>query len=128
MTWLRHLSLSQWQQLFSASITELRQLLEFCRDQKGGSVAQLLINGKASITADTDLVDLPRSEAALSPTEDDELYSLGIWVNGDLMGKVASRDQADVQAIVSSGLDYSVVFSVNSGVGTLEMELMDPEG
>ncbi len=126
-TWLRQLSLTQWQQLFSASFAELRLLLEFCRDQKGGPAVELLTSGKTFIEAETELTKLSQDAASLRPIEDIELSSFGIWVNNELVGKIASRDQSDIQAILSSGLEYAATFSVESSIGTLQIELTSPE-
>jgi Helicase conserved C-terminal domain len=127
LTWLRSLNLTQWQQFFSASITELRLLLEFCRDQKGGPAAELLISGTTSISTETHLEELSPSPASIQFINAIELSAFGIWVNDELVGKIAARDQSDIQAIISSGLEYSVAFSVHSGVGTLQFDLVNPE-
>jgi hypothetical protein len=127
LTWLRGFNLTQWQQLFSASIAELRVLLEFCRDQKGGPAAELLINGTTSIRTETDLDELPSCPASIRPIETVGLSTFGIWVNDVLTGKIPARDQSDIQAIILSGLEYSTAFSVLDGVGTLQLDLANPE-
>lgn len=126
LDWLRSLGLPDWQNLFSASGTEIKLLLEFCRDKKGGPAADWLLNETTSLKVDTELTELPSSEVSLSTQDDLELSSVGVWLGPDLVGKVTCRDQNDVQMILSSGLDYSALLSVTSGIGTLRIDLVNP--
>lgn len=127
MSWLRDLSLTEWQERFSASATELRLLLEFCRDQKGGAAAALITKEKALIKVQTELSEFPLSVASLAPIDKSEWSHFGVWVEGVLVGKIGSKDHAEIQAIESSGLAYSAMFSVSSGNGVLQLKQTPPE-
>ncbi len=128
MSWLRSLSLTEWQERFSATAMELRLLLEFCRDQKNGAAAELITNEKAFIKAETSLFELPLSTAKIEQIDESAEFShFGIWVDENLVGKIGTKDHAEMQEIKSLGLAYSATFSVSSGDGFLRLELANPE-
>src|ERR1043166_3020832 len=104
-SWLRSLTMSDWRILFSATTTELTLLLDFCRNRTGGAAVEFLSVGNASIDVETELDNLPAQAAVLRAVDESQLSPLGVWVGGDLIGTIVSRDQSDVQAIMSSGLD-----------------------
>lgn len=126
-TWLQSLNLTQWQQKFSASQTELRLLLDFCRSRKGGAVAELINNGSTSITVDTEISDFESSHVTISPLENTDIATLGIWTGDSLVGRILTKDQYDLQTIFSLGLDYNIDFSVKSGSGSLQINLLTPD-
>jgi len=125
-SWLRSLTMSQWRNLFSATVAELTLLLDFCRNRTGGAAVEFLNVGIASIDVETELDNLPARAAVLRPVDDSELSPIGVWVSGDVVGTISSRDQADVQAIMSSGLDYSTSVSVELNVGSIKISLENP--
>jgi hypothetical protein len=122
-SWLRTLEINDWRRLFSATITELRLLLDFCRKRKGGPAVEFLNSGSTSIEVESQIETLTAGPATLHVLDESELSPIGIWVAGQLVGKIGSRDQADLQAIISSGLDYSTVYSAESGSGVLRINL-----
>lgn len=121
--WLKILSAKDWQRLFSASSAEVGLLLNFCRNQQSGAAVELMRNGITTITVDTDFPEFSLSPATISSVEDGELTTLGVWVQGQPVGRVQSKDQADINAIQSSGLDTAISFSATSGVGSLQISL-----
>jgi len=62
-----------------------------------------------SIVVETQLDSLTRQAAALRPIDESQLSLIGLWAAGDFVDPVPRRDQADVQAIMSSGLGYSTL-------------------
>lgn len=126
-SWIRAMNLADWQQTFNASVADLRNLLEFSRNQRGGVAVDLLTQETAKIEVLSNISDFPPSDASLKRIEDLELSPIGIWVDKELVGRVLSRDQADIQSLLNTGLTFSVKFSASSGKGLLELQLVDPE-
>jgi hypothetical protein len=122
--WLKILSAKDWQRLFSASSAEVGLLLNFCRNQQGGAAVELMRNGITTITVDTDFPDFPVSPATIESLEDGELTTLGVWVQGQPVGRIQSKDQADISTIQSSGLDTAISFSASAGRGKLQIGLI----
>jgi hypothetical protein len=92
-----------------------------------GGVAVDLINDEvATIQVSSDLDDYPESDATLAAIDATQLSPLGIWVNGELVGSILSRDQADVQYIIDSGLITRQRFSVSSNEARLQFQLVNP--
>jgi len=125
--WIRSMNVAQWRDVFEASITELRNLLEFSRDQVKGVAVDLIENESARIDVESTTDNLPESSAKLAALDESTLSPIGIWVNDQLVGQVFSRDQVDVQSILNSGLIISTKFSASSGKGILELQLVDPD-
>ena len=126
-SWIRSMNLAEWQRTFEASAAELRNLLEFSRDQGGGVAVELITWEIAELEVDSNVLEFSQSDASLAPVEDSELSPIGIWVGEKLVGRVPSRDQADIQSLLSTGLILLVRFSASSGKGRLELRLVDPE-
>lgn len=126
-SWIRSMNLAEWQQTFEASPVELRNLLEFSRDQQGGIAVELISQEMAELEIESNVFEFSESNASLASIDDSELSPIGIWVGEELVGRILSRDQADVQSLINTGLILSVKFSASSGKGFLELRLMDPE-
>jgi len=126
-SWIRSMNLAEWQQTFEASPVELRNLLEFSRDQQGGIAVKLISQEMAELEVESNIFEFSESNVSLAPIGDSELSPIGIWVGEELVGRILSRDQADIQSILNAGLTLSVKFSVSSGKGFLELGLVDPE-
>ena len=126
-TWIRRLSLAQWREKFDASPAELRSLLQFSRTQRGGVAVDLVNHESAELEVESDIVDLPKTEVSLVSINDTEFSTIGVWVEDKLVGRVLSRDQADIQSLLDTGLIFSVEFSAASGKGLLELRLFDPD-
>jgi hypothetical protein len=125
-SWLRSLSMNDWRNLFSATVSELTLLLDFCRVRTGGAAVEFLNKGTASILVETQLDNLTNQLALLRPIDESELSPIGIWAGGNLVGSVPSRDQADIQTIISSGLGYSAAVSIDSSIASLTLTLETP--
>jgi len=124
--WVRSMNMAQWRDTFEASVTELRNLLEFSRDQVKGVAVDLIAHESARIEVESVIDDFSESSATLAPVDETILSPIGIWVGSQLVGQVFSKDQADIQSILSSGLIISIKFSASSGKGSLELQLVDP--
>lgn len=124
--WVRAMNIAQWRDTFKASVTELRNLLDFSRDQVKGVAVDLIARGSARIEVESTGDDFPESPVSLAPVDESVLSPIGIWIGSQLVGQVFSKDQADIQSILSSGLIISIKFSVSSGKGSIELHLIDP--
>ena len=125
--WLRSMNVAQWRDVFEASITELRNLLEFSRDQVKGVAVDLIASESARIDVESTIDNFPESSAKLATIDESALSPIGIWVGDQLVGQVSSKDQVDIQSILNSGLIISLKFSASSGKGSLELQLVDPD-
>jgi len=126
-TWIRSMNVAKWGDVFEASITELRNLLEFSRDQVKGVAVDLIASESARIDVESTIDNLPESSAKLAPVDESALSTIGIWVGDQLVGQVYSKDQVDIQSILNSGLIVSIKFSASSGKGSLELQIVDPD-
>jgi hypothetical protein len=126
-SWIRSMSLVEWQRTFSASVAELRSLLEFSRDQRGGAAVDLVTRESAKLEVASNYAEYPESDASLKAVEVTELSPIGIWVKDEQVGRIFTRDQADVQSLLDTGLSLSVKFLAALGKGILTLELLDPE-
>lgn len=124
--WIRSMNIAQWRDVFEASVTELRNLLEFSRDQVKGVAVDLVAHGFARVAVESTVNEFSESSAKLAPVDESELSPIGIWVNEQFVGQVFSKDQVDIQSILNSGLIITIKFSASSGKGSLELQLVDP--
>ena len=124
--WVRSMNIAQWRAIFEASVTELRNLLEFSRDQVKGVAVDLITHESARTEVESTVGEFPESSASLALVDESVLSPIGIWIGNQLVGQVLSKDQADIQSILSSGLIVSIKFSATSGKGFLELQLADP--
>jgi hypothetical protein len=126
-SWIRSMSLVEWQQKFGASVAELRNILEFSRDRRGGIAVELINQGFAEFEVESNVAEVPQSEASLVPVDDSRLSPIDIWMGDKRVGRIPSRDQADIRSLLDSGLILTAIFSAASGTGHLELQLVDPE-
>lgn len=125
-SWVRSMNVAEWQQKFESSSAELRNILEFSRDRRGGIAVELINQGIAEFEVESNVAEIPQSDASLV-LDDSELSPIDIWVGEGRVGRVLSRDQADIRNLLSSGLILTARFSASSGTGHLELQLVDPE-
>lgn len=125
--WIRLMNVAQWRDIFEASITELRNLLEYSRDQVKGVAVDLIASESARIDVESTIDNLPESSAKLATVDESALSPIGIWVGDQIVGQVYSKDQVDIQSILNSGLIISIKFSASSRRGLLELQLVDPD-
>jgi hypothetical protein len=126
-SWIRSMKVAEWQQKFGASAAELRNILEFSRDRRGGIAVELINQGITEFEVESNVADIPQSDASLVPVDDSELSPIDIWVGEWRVGRILSRDQADTHHLLDSGLILAARFSASSGTGHLELHLVDPE-
>ena len=125
-SWVRSMNVAQWQDTFEASVTELRNLLEFSRDEVKGAAVDLIMSESATLEVESAMNESPEQDVSLNPIDDSLLSPIGIWFENQLIGQVFGKDQVDLQSILGSGLIVSAKFSATSGKGLLTLNLVDP--
>ena len=126
--WIRSMSLADWRERFAPSVAEVRSLLDYARDHRGGVAVEVIAEGIAELEVESDFGDFGKSETRLAPVDDSDPAPIGIWVGQELVGRVLSRDQADVQILVDTGLALSAKFWSSSAKAHLELRLVDAGG
>jgi hypothetical protein len=124
--WIRSMSLAEWQERFTPSIAEIRSLLDYSKDPRGGVAAELITRESVELEVESDVDESAPCDARLAPVGGSGASPVGIWAGEQLVGRVLSRDQIDVQFLLGTGLPLSVKFSASSGAGVLELRLVDP--
>ena len=125
-SWVRSMNVAQWRDTFEASVTELRNLLEFSRDEAKGAAVDLIMHESATLGVESAINEFPEQDVYLSPIDDSQLSPIGIWSEDQLIGQIFGKDQVDLQSILGSGLIVSAKFSATSGKGLLTLNLVDP--
>jgi len=125
--WIRSMDLSELRQAFNATPAELRSLLEYARDRTGGIVAELLNNGRVLIEMNSLVADHPTAKVDLIPEDETELPSIKVLISDSLVAQIPTQLRREVASILSSGLEIDARFSVKSGKGILEINLVEPE-
>ena len=127
LSWIRSMSIADWQRVFDASPADLRSILEFSRDRGEGIAVKAITQGDVKFEVDSNIAEFTWSEALLVPTDTSELSPIEIWVGETQVGRILTRDQADVWSLVNSGLILSTRFSASSGQGFLELKIVGSE-
>jgi len=126
-SWIRSLTFSQWVQLFNPSPSEIRNLLEIARPQRGGVAVDLFKNTETIINVQTELTEYPSTPAKLAPIEGEDFYPMGVWIDNNLVGRLLGKDQADIDYLQNTGFITTIEFSVSEGVGNLKLSILDTE-
>ena len=125
-SWVQSMNVVQWGDTFKASVTELRNLLEFSREEARGVTVDLIMQGSATLGVESSTDEFAEQEVSLNPIDDSQLSPIGIWSENRLIGQIFGKDQVDLQGILSSGLVVSARFAASSGKGSLTLRLVDP--
>jgi hypothetical protein len=125
--WIRSMSLAEWRATFNATPAELRSILEYARDKRGGAAVDLLTQGVAKFDVVSVIQGLDATDAVLSNVDNSDLSPIAIQVGSETVGHILSRDQTDIQNLLNTGLTLSIRFSASSGNGTLELRLINPD-
>jgi hypothetical protein len=102
------MTISEWHQRFTASASEILDLLDLTRTRRRSLLRNLLENGTISIDVqleesyagiNTDALTLTSIPDAAEPAP------LGVFSGMTLLGTVRSSDHADVSTILETGLE-----------------------
>lgn len=124
--WIQSMNVDEWRTKFDASVADLRNLLEFCRNPQGDLVSRLIF-GEVIETKSISFVDfLPKTSVSLKLGEGGSVAPVEIWAKDTLVGQVSNPDRADILSILNAGLTIETRFSVAHRSGILELILTDP--
>jgi hypothetical protein len=123
--WLARMSLAEWQQRFQTSTSELRSLLEFCRERRSGIAEILLTGGAAAISLETNLETLARAPASIIVEHGQDVHDVQVLSGDRLIGHITARSWPDVQVLVTSGIPFVAEVEVAQSVATLFLRLQE---
>ena len=125
--WIRDMDLADWENRFGASISELRNLLEFSRSRKASTTARLLNNKVTEVSVSSDVFVLDEIGVVLKHTSDLEIYPIGIYHNDEFIGHIFAKDQYDINSIMNLGLSILITYTSPDGEPKIKFELLDTE-
>lgn len=123
--WLSEMGVGEWRDRFSATSSELLDLVEFTRVRRRSLLRTLLETGttlaavsvKSWTAYDSDQTfELRPADAETVPAP------LGVYAAQELVAIVASSDHADVQSILDTGFDIELSFDM-SALNTVKITL-----
>jgi hypothetical protein len=113
-SWLASLGLTEWRTRYDASASEVLDLLDFTRVRGRSLLKTLLETGRVTVTPHMTL-DASSWDGPLTiePDREEELppAQLVVYAGNEQVGTIASQDQADLSAILDTGLD--LVLEIN---------------
>jgi len=113
--------------LLDPSPSEISNLLEISRPQRGGVVVDLFKNNETTLNVQTELTECPSTTAKHAPIEEEDYSPMGVWIDSNLVGRLLGKDQTDIDYLQSTGLITTIEFSVSKGVGNLKLSILDTE-
>ncbi len=122
MAWLRSLNMKELRTKFAATPGEIRLLIDFVREQRGGLAAQINEHKVASIKLETNLQELTSSPVTLARGQGDEFSPIRVWLGDRIVGEVSPQYQYDLVMLLNSGLPLETILSVHDGVGALALQ------
>lgn len=125
--WLGRMSISAWRNAFGATSTEVLDLLEFTRPRSRSLLKELLETGEVVVSLPVDPSSAPHRDPPLRlvpVSGEPSPEPLAVYADGQFVSVIASQDQADVEAILDTGLD--VELSLESGHDVLSLRLALP--
>lgn len=127
-TGLGALSVEDWRREFSATASEVADLLDFTRQRKRSLLKVLLDSGTVSLPVFLSSDPLGHGELRIaSIATGDTPGSLAVFEEARRIGTVRSQDQSDVQAILNTGFTVELSMDVNDQQPELTLRLvLDP--
>ena len=123
--WLAQMSVADWRQQFEASTSELRSLVEYCRERRSGIAEILLTGGTAEIPLESDLEVYRRAPASIIVGAGEDLGDVQVMSGEQLVGQITARSWSDVQVLVTSGIPFSAEVEVLEGDARLFLRLKE---
>lgn len=126
--WLGALDQLRWQELFDASVADMRSLLEFARPYDAGFLSEVLSGDEASLTVACFMEEYAREEATVLTGMSEDTALVWVECKGERVAQVTGRDHLDVLSFLRANLPHSASFEAVAGQGTLTVQLSIPEG
>lgn len=125
-SWVCSMNIVEWQDRFAPSISELRNLLEYCRERGAGIAAQVLGGETTEIQVESRVMHMPGSGADLRQSEQGELAPIGIWVRHQMVGTVPAGFQSDLVGLLrAGGVRLDVTFRAENSEAWLTLSLAE---
>lgn len=117
--WLGEQSVGEWRHRFGATASELLDLLDFTRERGRSLLKDLLEQG--SVTVDLGPSTLPATAPLTleARRNDDAPAPLAVYAGDVELATVSARDQADVDAILATGLELALRIEVIDSIRRL---------
>lgn len=108
--WLAQTAISQWRTQFTASASEVLDLIDFTRHRNRSLLRTLLEAGTVELTIPTlYYVPTPDQHLTLGPVRGEpEPGPLALYAETTLVGAISPEDHADVRSILETGLDLTL--------------------
>jgi hypothetical protein len=126
ISWLKALNISQSQELFDPSRSELLEILHILRPRDVSIAGEVLAGGTARIDLLGQGDSVSEGQVALGPISDSDLAEWGAWSSGMLIGTLPTIHHEDIAGLVATGLDLDLSVDVSEGGSVLVIQLSDP--
>ncbi len=126
LDWLSSLSMSQWQDLFQASLPQMRDLLNVVQSKRTSIVGQLL--NSETIVIEVGNVDmfLERQIPEFRKTPDNDFSHIEIFASEQLIGTIDTYLCTEISYLLNNEYQMdSFIYSENGNV-FLELKLVEP--
>lgn len=115
--WLSEMGIREWRDRFSASSSELLDLVEFTRVRRRSLLRTLLETGTVSAAVSVESLTVYDSDQTfeLRPADFDTTPApLGVYADNELVAIIASSDHADMQSILDTGFNFELSFDASN--------------
>jgi hypothetical protein len=129
--WVARMGTAEWRARYSASASEVLDLLDFTRPRRRSLLRTLLETGNAGVDLPTTAEDLPRWTGPLiieSARGEPPPAQLVVYAGDQQVASIASQDYADISAILNTGLDIEVELDTFAEPPTLSITLPVGDG
>ncbi|WP_232327492.1 DEAD/DEAH box helicase [Herbidospora yilanensis] len=109
--WLASIGITEWRTRYSATASEVLDLLEFTRLRRRSLLRTLLETGNVDVAMPTAYRDLPfwDGELEFKPKLGEEYPApLALYGGDEFIVTVAAADQVDLSAIIETGLEITI--------------------
>ena len=113
--WIASMSIGEWRGRFSSNPSDLRDLLEYARDRRGGFLYEFLESGTVTFSVDVEMSSEMSGGIEVRAEEGPMPQELTIrTAQGSNLGRVPPGCQSEVQAIIDTGLELEYALTDGS--------------
>lgn len=117
--WLGGQSVGEWRQSYGATASELIDLLDFTRERGRSLLKDLLEQGTVAVDLDSRTAPTAGPMTLEARRYEDKPAPLTVYA-GDLeLATISTRDQADVEAILGTGLELALAIDIVDSIPRL---------
>ncbi|WP_131770588.1 DEAD/DEAH box helicase [Candidatus Protofrankia californiensis] len=125
--WLNRMGVPGWRSRYNASASEVLDLLDFTRERNRSLLKTLLESGTATVHLPIQTTNLPswNGPLTLEPLRGESPpTALAIYAGERFLVSAAAQDQADLSAIIDTGLDIALAIGTEGPQPTLSITLV----